>query len=90
VKVLSVSYPPNEAALIWSVGSSDSGSVRVRVSYLLGNLSKSFNYRAVASKDETSLTLSQYMRLQKLRQRGPSAAPASGPALANGSSSRSA
>lgn len=64
VKVLSVSYPPNEAALIWSVGSSDSGSVRVRVSYLLGNLSKSFNYRAVAAKDETSLTLSQYMRLQ--------------------------
>ncbi len=63
-KVLSVSYPPNEAALIWSVGSSDSGSVRVRVSYLLGNLNKSFNYRAVASKDESSLTLSQYMRLQ--------------------------
>ena len=28
VKVLSVSYPPNEAALIWSVGSSDSGSTR--------------------------------------------------------------
>src|SRR6266567_2542360 len=26
-KVLSVSYPPNEAALIWSIGSSDSGSV---------------------------------------------------------------
>jgi hypothetical protein len=64
VKVLSVSYPPNEAALIWTVGSSDSGSARVRISYLLGNLSKSFNYRAVASKDETSLTLSQYMRLQ--------------------------
>jgi hypothetical protein len=64
VKVLSVSYPPNEAALIWAVGSSDSGSVRVRVSYLLGNLNKSFNYRAVASKDETSLALSQYMRLQ--------------------------
>ena len=64
VKVLSVSYPPNEAALIWAVGSSDSGSARVRISYLLGNLSKSFNYRAIASKDETSLTLSQYMRLQ--------------------------
>ena len=64
VKVLSVSYPPNEAALIWALGSSDSGSVRVRVSYLLGNLNKSFNYRAVASKDETILTLSQYIRLQ--------------------------
>src|SRR4051812_49009494 len=44
VKVLSVSYPPNEAALVWSVGSSDSGSARVKISYLLGNLSKSFNY----------------------------------------------
>lgn len=64
VKVLSVSYPPNEAALIWSVGSSDSGSARVRISYLLGNLTKSFNYRAVASKDEKSLVLNEYMRLQ--------------------------
>src|ERR1700760_1806205 len=25
-KVLSVSYPPNEASLVWAVGSSDSGS----------------------------------------------------------------
>jgi hypothetical protein len=65
-KVLSVSYPPNEAALVWAVGASDSGSARVRISYLLGNLSKSFNYRAIASKDEKTLTLSQYMRLQNL------------------------
>src|SRR3954469_8250567 len=64
VKVLSVSYPPNEAALVWSVGSSDSGSARVKISYLLGNLNKSFNYRAVAANDEKSLVLSQYMRLQ--------------------------
>jgi hypothetical protein len=64
VKVLSVSYPPNEAALIWTVGSSDSGSARVRISYLLGNLTKSFNYRAIASKDEKTLVLNEYMRLQ--------------------------
>src|SRR2546423_12105037 len=64
VKVLSVSYPPNEAALVWAVGSSDSGSARVRISYILGNLGKSFNYRAVAANDESTLTLSQYMRLQ--------------------------
>ena len=57
VKVLSVSYPPNEAALIWSVGSSDSGSARVRISYLLGNLGKSFNYRAVATRDETGMSV---------------------------------
>jgi len=66
VKVLSVSYPPNEAALVWQVSSSDSGSARVRISYLLGNLTKSFNYRAVAARDESTLTLSQYMRLQNL------------------------
>ena len=66
VKVLSVSYPPNEAALVWQVASSDSGSARVRISYLLGNLSKSFNYRAVASNDEKTLTLSEYIRIQNL------------------------
>src|SRR5688500_7440600 len=64
VKVLSVSYPPNEAALVWTVAASDSGSARVRISYLLGNLTKSFNYRAIASNDEKTLDLSQYMRLQ--------------------------
>jgi hypothetical protein len=64
VKVLSVSYPPNEAALVWQVAASDSGSARVRISYILGNLSKSFNYRAVTAKDEKTLVLRQYMRLQ--------------------------
>jgi hypothetical protein len=64
VNVLSVSYPPNESALVWTVSASDSGSARVRISYILGNLTKSFNYRAVASNDETSLDLSQYMRLK--------------------------
>ena len=63
-KVLSVAYPPNEAALVWAVASSDSGSARVRISYLLGNLGTSFNYRANASHDEKTLDLSQYMRLQ--------------------------
>ena len=66
VKVLSVSYPPNEAALVWQVSSSDSGSARVRISYLLGNLTKSFNYRAVAANDEKTLVLSEYIRIQNL------------------------
>ncbi len=66
IKVLSVSYPPNEAALVWQVASSGSGSARVRISYLLGNLTKSFNYRAVASHDESALTLSEYVRIQNL------------------------
>jgi hypothetical protein len=66
VKVLSVSYPPNEAALVWQVSSSGSGSARVRISYLLGNMTKSFNYRAVAAHDEQTLALAEYMRLQNL------------------------
>ncbi|MFO0896964.1 MAG: hypothetical protein U0836_05975 [Pirellulales bacterium] len=65
-KVLSVSYPPNEAALVWQVAANESGSARVRISYLLGNLNKSFNYRAVATHDESTLVLSQYLRLQNL------------------------
>src|SRR5271157_4187083 len=66
VKVLSVSYPPNEPSLVWQVSSSGSGSARVRISYLLGNLNKSFNYRAVAANDEKTLVLSEYMRIQNL------------------------
>ena len=66
VKVLSVSYPPDEAALVWQVAASGSGSARVRISYLLGRLTKSFNYRAVAANDESTLTLAQYIRIQNL------------------------
>lgn len=66
VNVLSVSYPPGENALIWQVGASGSGSARVRISYVLGGLTKNFHYRAVASQDERTLTLSQYIRLQNL------------------------
>lgn len=62
--VLSVSYPPNEQALVWQVAANKSGSMRVRISYILGNLSKSFNYRAIAATDEKTLALTQYMRLQ--------------------------
>ncbi len=63
-KVLSVSYPPNENALVWSIGADRSGSARVRISYLLGGLEKSYHYRAIATKDETSLQLAQYLRVK--------------------------
>ncbi len=62
-KVLSVSYPPNENALVWSVSASASGAARVRISYALGGLSKDFHYRAVAGRDEKTLELAQYLRV---------------------------
>ncbi len=63
-KVLSVSYPPNENALVWSVGADKSGSARVRISYLLGGMEKSYHYRAIATRDETSMQLAQYLRVK--------------------------
>ena len=63
IKVLSVSYPPGENALTWQVASQEATSARVRISYIIGQLDKSFTYRAVASRDEKTLTLRQYMQL---------------------------
>lgn len=66
IKVLSVSYPPNENALVWQVSAKTSGPARVRISYIIGQLDKSFEYRAVASHDEKQMVLSQYIRLHNL------------------------
>ena len=66
IKVLSVSYPPNENALVWQVSAGQSGPARVRISYIIGQLNKSFEYRATAAHDEKSLLLSQYVKLQNL------------------------
>lgn len=63
VRVLSVSYPPGENALTWQVSSPNAGSARVRISYLIGQLNKSYVYRAVAAHDERTLTLWQYVQL---------------------------
>ena len=63
IKVLSVSYPPGENALTWQVASAQAISARVRISYIIGQLDKSFMYRAVASHDERTLTLRQYIQL---------------------------
>lgn len=62
-KVLSVSYPPNETALVWSVAASASGTARMRISYVLEGLTKEFHYRAVANRDEKTLDLAQYLRV---------------------------
>lgn len=66
VKVLSVSYPPNENALVWQVYAAKSGPAKVRISYIIGQLNKTFEYRAIAANNEKSLVLSQYIRLHNL------------------------
>jgi hypothetical protein len=65
IKVLSVSYPPGENALTWQVFAPKAGSARVRISYIIGQLDKSFAYRAIAANDEKTLTLWQGDRLER-------------------------
>jgi hypothetical protein len=64
VLVLNTSYPPNENALIWEVASPAAQEERVRISYLLGGLSREVVYRAVAEPNEQALTLRNYLRLR--------------------------
>jgi hypothetical protein len=64
VNVLSVSYPPNENALVWSVFSERPGPVQIRISYLIANLDRSFAYRALADEDERHMVLSQHLRVR--------------------------
>ncbi|MFQ5464152.1 MAG: hypothetical protein ACE5E5_16185 [Phycisphaerae bacterium] len=63
IQVLSVSYPPGENALTWQVASPNAISARVRISYIIRRLDRSFAYRAVAAHDEQTLTLRQYIQL---------------------------
>lgn len=64
VVVVSVSYPPNENALVWDIQARNACAARVRVSYLIHNLTRTFAYRALADKAETHLTLKKYLLLK--------------------------
>jgi len=69
-EVLSVSYPPDEQALIWDVHASAAGAARVRISYLLGGVRESFHYRALADHAEQTLTLEQRLRVSNFAPEG--------------------
>jgi hypothetical protein len=61
--VLSVSYPPNESALTWTVSASDNGSARVRITYAIERLNRSYHYIARANHDESQMDLLQYVKV---------------------------
>lgn len=64
VAVINVAYPPNENALVWEIYAKEACAVRVRVSYLIANLTRTFAYNAVANPDETHLLLKKYLQLR--------------------------
>ena len=64
VTLLNVSYPPNEAALVWEIASAGDYAETVRISYLLSNIDRLVTYKAVADKKETKVDLRSYLVLR--------------------------
>jgi hypothetical protein len=64
VTLLNVSYPPNEAALVWEINSEQAFEEKVRISYLLSYIDRLVTYKSVADKEETKLDLKSYIVLR--------------------------
>jgi len=64
VILLNVSYPPNEAALVWEINSKNAVEERVRISYLLSNIDRLMTYKLVADKEETRVDLKSFLILR--------------------------
>jgi hypothetical protein len=64
VRLINVSYPPNEAALVWQIFSEDAYEEKVRISYLLRNIDRLVTYKGVADKEETKLDMKSYLVLR--------------------------
>ncbi len=70
IRVLNVAYPPGENSLVWEVYTEKAFAARVRISYIISNLSRSFDYRAIVEHDESTLTLKKYIRLNNFSGEG--------------------
>jgi len=64
VTLLSVSYPPGEAALVWRIHSEGAWEEKVRISYLLSYIDRLITYKGIASKDEKALDLEAFLVLR--------------------------
>ena len=64
VTLLNVSYPPNEAALVWEIHSENAFEVTVRISYLLSNIDRLITYKGIAEKQETNIDLKSFLILR--------------------------
>ena len=52
VKLINVSYPPAENALVWNIYSPETRQERVRIYYLLSGLERTVSYRQNVAADE--------------------------------------
>lgn len=60
VRLISVSYPPGENALVWDVWADSPCEAAVRISYLMTAIDMLTAYKGVLGADEKSVTLSEY------------------------------
>ena len=64
VRLLNVSYPPNEAALVWEIACDEAVEEKVRISYLLRNIDRLITYKAIADKPEGKVDLRSFLVLR--------------------------
>lgn len=64
VTLLSVSYPPGEAALVWRIHSDGAWEERVRISYLLSYIDRLVTYKGVTAREEKTLDLDGFLVLR--------------------------
>ncbi len=64
VKLLNVSYPPSESALVWEIASEEAWEEKIRVSYLLKGIDSLIAYKALADKTEKQIDLKSYLILR--------------------------
>jgi len=64
VTLLSVSYPPDEEALVWEIHSGEAFEVTVRISYLLFQIDRLTTYKGVVDKEETRIRLKSFLVLR--------------------------
>ena len=64
VKLLNVSYPPSESALVWEIASEEAWEEKIRVSYLLKGIDSLIAYKALVDKVEEQIDLRSYLILR--------------------------
>jgi hypothetical protein len=64
VRLLNVSYPPAEQALVWELHADAAAEVRVRIAYLLAGIDRLTAYKGVADKKERRLHLKEFFVLR--------------------------
>jgi hypothetical protein len=61
VKLLSLSYPPGEPALVWEIFSPFPAEEKIRISYLLSYIDNLVTYKCISDKKEKQLEMSSFL-----------------------------